>query len=57
MSIPQWFAEDASCGPTNPMNGLMKQFTQDRSLQQVIHRFFTFFDNNLINKIIVGLIF
>ncbi|RIA93272.1 hypothetical protein C1645_762639 [Glomus cerebriforme] len=32
--MSQWFAEDASCGPTNPMNGLMKQFTQDNSLQQ-----------------------
>jgi peroxin-5 len=25
----------ADCGPVNPMAGLMKQFQQDRSLQQV----------------------
>jgi hypothetical protein len=25
----------ADCGPVNPMAGLMKQFGQDRSLQQV----------------------
>lgn len=25
----------ADCGPVNPMTGLMKQFGQDRSLQQV----------------------
>jgi hypothetical protein len=25
----------ADCGPANPMAGLMKQFGQDRSLQQV----------------------
>lgn len=28
----------ADCGPVNPMAGLMKQFGQDRSLQQVIAR-------------------
>lgn len=26
---------NADCGPSNPMAGLMKQFGQDRSLQQV----------------------
>lgn len=26
---------NADCGPVNPMSGLMKQFGQDRSLQQV----------------------
>lgn len=26
----------ADCGPVNPMAGLMKQFGQDRSLQQVL---------------------
>jgi peroxin-5 len=25
----------ADCGPVNPMSGLLKQFQQDRSLQQV----------------------
>lgn len=34
MSFAQ-FANGAECGPTNPMAGLMKQFHQDRSLQQV----------------------
>ncbi|KAI9316480.1 hypothetical protein BX666DRAFT_2019503 [Dichotomocladium elegans] len=28
------FASGAECGPTNPMAGLIKQFYQDRSLQQ-----------------------
>ncbi|CAB4375108.1 unnamed protein product [Rhizophagus irregularis] len=31
--MAQWFPEDASCGPVNPMTGLMKQFTQDSSSQ------------------------
>ncbi|CAI2168985.1 11802_t:CDS:2 [Funneliformis geosporum] len=34
MSIPQWFADDASCGPTNSMTGLIKHTTHDRSSQQ-----------------------
>lgn len=34
--MAQWFPEDASCGPVNPMTGLMKQFTQDSSSQHVI---------------------
>lgn len=34
MSFAQ-FANGAECGPANPMAGLMKQFHQDRSLQQV----------------------
>lgn len=33
--MAQWFPEDASCGPVNPMTGLMKQFTQDSSSQHV----------------------
>lgn len=29
----------ADCGPVNPMSGLLKQFQQDRSLQQVIYKY------------------
>lgn len=32
----------ADCGPVNPMAGLMKQFGQDRSLQQVLFFWLTF---------------
>ncbi|OZJ06289.1 hypothetical protein BZG36_00805 [Bifiguratus adelaidae] len=33
MSMSQ-LVDGADCGPVNPLNGLMKQFSQDRSLQQ-----------------------
>ncbi|KAI8329549.1 hypothetical protein BC941DRAFT_442732 [Chlamydoabsidia padenii] len=34
MSFPMAGGSGADCGPVNPMAGLMKQFQQDRSLQQ-----------------------
>ncbi|CAG8466497.1 3476_t:CDS:2 [Scutellospora calospora] len=34
MSLPPWFVDDASCGTSNPISGLMKQFVQDKSLQR-----------------------
>ncbi|ORX62994.1 TPR-like protein [Hesseltinella vesiculosa] len=34
MSFPMGGGAAADCGPVNPMAGLMKQFQQDRSLQQ-----------------------
>ncbi|ORZ25688.1 hypothetical protein BCR42DRAFT_12631 [Absidia repens] len=34
MSFPMAGGSGAECGPVNPMAGLMKQFQQDRSLQQ-----------------------
>lgn len=36
--------ENADCGPVNPMSGLMKQFGQDRSLQQV--------QKNILEKVV-----
>lgn len=35
MAFSQLAGSGADCGPSNPMAGLMKQFHQDRSLQQV----------------------
>ena len=35
MSFPSLVSGGAECGPSNPMNGLVKSFSRDRSLQQV----------------------
>ncbi|CAG8754609.1 3573_t:CDS:2, partial [Cetraspora pellucida] len=34
MSFPSWLIDDASCGTSNPVSGLMKQLTQDKSLER-----------------------
>ncbi|KAF9915224.1 hypothetical protein BX616_006630 [Lobosporangium transversale] len=34
MSFPSLVSGGAECGPANPMNGLVKNFSQDRTLQQ-----------------------
>ncbi|KAF9176805.1 hypothetical protein BGZ51_009475 [Haplosporangium sp. Z 767] len=34
MSFPNLVSGGAECGPSNPMNGLVKSFSRDRSLQQ-----------------------
>ncbi|KAG0275464.1 hypothetical protein BGZ97_010291, partial [Linnemannia gamsii] len=34
MSFPSLVSGGAECGPSNAMNGLVKNFSRDRSLQQ-----------------------
>ncbi|CAG8487932.1 23408_t:CDS:2 [Cetraspora pellucida] len=34
MSFPSWLIDDASCGTSNPVSGLMKQLAQDKFLQR-----------------------
>ncbi|KAG0363882.1 hypothetical protein BGZ54_007973 [Gamsiella multidivaricata] len=63
MSFPGLVSGGADCGPVNPINGLVKNFTRDRTLQQFSQEFLQqggansqeFFEFNEMNKELEGI--
>jgi hypothetical protein len=51
MSFSKLTGVGSDCGPDNGLNNLVKQFGQDRSLQQVNSLFYFFLHKNTLKKI------